>query len=128
MRWTALFRSARRPAGTAAVLAAGLLALSACQDTREAYQEMRNPFPPPPFDQGELAAGGGQAACSNAQNTWVGRMTALPNSSGNGSAGTGQSMMSCFPSRQACHTWLLGASGSAKGIIVEDSCTLRSGS
>ncbi|MGH2341751.1 hypothetical protein ACRC7T_09715 [Segnochrobactraceae bacterium EtOH-i3] len=125
MRWTALFQSARRrPAGTVGLVACAVLALAGCQT----YQELRNPFPPPPFDAGELAAGGGQAACSNPQNTWVGRMTALPNNAGNGGAGTGQSMVSCFPTRQACHSWLTDASGSAKGIIVEDRCSLRSSS
>lgn len=122
MRWTAPLRSAR-PTGATFVLGLALLALGGCQNM---MADMNNPMPPPPIADGAAPSGGGDASCRDAKNVWTGRMTALPNNSGNGGAGTGQSMVACFPSRQACHSWLLGASGAANGVIVEDRCTLNS--
>lgn len=122
MRCLSAFRSAR-PAGSIVVLSAALLALAGCQAPGPGqiggpgFEQTQSPYQETMADQG---------ACKNPQNVWTGRMTALANGRGNGGAGTGQSVVSCFPTRQACHSWLLAASGAANGVIVEDRCTMSS--
>ncbi|MGH2341750.1 hypothetical protein ACRC7T_09710 [Segnochrobactraceae bacterium EtOH-i3] len=118
MRWTPVSRSVRT-AGPLAFASAALLALAACQAPPQVggagFEQTQSPYQETVAD---------QKACSNPKNVWKGRMTSLANAQGNGGAGTGQSVVSCFPTRQACHNWLNLASGAANGIIVEDRCSM----
>ena len=120
MRWTSSFRLARS-GGAGVLLSAALLALAGCQAPPQVggpgFEQTQSPYQETMADQG---------ACKNPKNVWTGRMTALANGRGNGGAGTGQAVVSCFATRQACHSWLLAASGAANGVIVEDRCTLNS--
>lgn len=115
------FRSARS-GGVIVLFSAALMALAGCQNPGPGlpgpgFEQTQSPYQETLADQG---------ACKNPQNVWTGRMTALANGRGNGGAGAGQSVVSCFPTRQACHSWLMAASGAASGVIVEDRCTLNS--
>ncbi len=129
MGWAASFRSIRA-GGSVVLVSVALLALAGCQAASD-----QDAMAVPSFAAGPPGGAGGtnpysestgdQASCKNPQNVWTGRMTSLPNASGNGSAGTGQSVVACFTTRAACHQWLMAASGAANGIIVEDRCSLN---
>lgn len=120
MTWTSVLRSART-GGVVALASAALLALAACQGPGPqiggpGFEQTQSPYQETVAD---------QKACNNPKNVWTGRMSSLANAQGNGGAGVGQSVVSCFPTRQACHSWLMLASGAANGVIVEDRCTLK---
>ncbi len=118
MRSIASVRSARR-GGLFALGAVLVLGLAGCQSG------MNSPVEQTMSASQETIRD--QQSCNNPKNVWVGRMASMANSDPSG-GGTGRALEACFATRQACHTWLMKASGGANGVIVEDRCTLTQSS
>ena len=110
-------------------LAGALVLLGACSTAGEAPAP--GPMPAaqaPPLQVGLLAwsvrgtARSDPRSCQDPHNVWTGRFAARANSWAGQGGGTGQSLVACFPTAEACSAWLGGAIGASQGIISVQSC------
>ncbi|MGH2341752.1 hypothetical protein ACRC7T_09720 [Segnochrobactraceae bacterium EtOH-i3] len=62
-------------------------------------------------------------SCQDPHNVWTGRFASRANSMPGQGGGTGQSLVACFPTAEACSAWLGRAIGASQGIISVQGCT-----